>query len=155
MKDFYELPERSSYGVFLIRDPKSLNLQSLIKLQTENQRLILSFERLFKGSKSALVLYAPRDIITKFSNFKPLELLDYSKNKGKSVNDSKSGEVWRQFVIQPGKDGFKVEKRELQVASKMDPQILSDYRKRKITLLGQQTLNLSAEQLLSAILLPQ
>lgn len=158
MRDFYELPGRASFGLFLIRDPNALNLGNLNKLQVEGRGFVLSLERLFKNSKSALVLYAPKDLIAKFPDFKPLELLDYSRAYSKAYSKDKaseSGEVWRQFVIQPDKDFFRVLKRELEVVAKMDPEQLSDFRKRKITPLGSSTIKMTSEQLLKAILLPR
>lgn len=152
MKDFYELPEGRVYGLFLLRNPNALNLGNLNKLQSLG--IILSIERLYRGSKSALVLYAPKETIAKFPDLKPLELEDYSRAYNIDKKN-KSGELWRQFVVQGGQDGFKVEKRELQVAPKMDSKLLSDFRKRKITPLGKDTLKMNAEELLSAILLPQ
>lgn len=73
MRDFTEVP---TYGLFLIRNIQSLNehLLNLIYQDLQQTNLAVSFERLFKGQESALVVFGPRTVLTKF--IKPLNLLE-------------------------------------------------------------------------------
>jgi hypothetical protein len=143
MKDFYELPERG-YGLFLIRNPNALTIESLEKLRKELR--IISFERLFKDEKSALVLYTPKEIVVSLSDFKPLELEDYVK-----VDKTKLGEKWKQFVIQSTGSGFKVIQRTIDLNEKKETTLWSDYKKRKFVPL--EAKSISSEELLKIILL--
>lgn len=147
MRDYYDLPEKiKNYSLFLIREPSALNVANLDKFLAESSAPILSFERLFKGSRSALVIYGPKQVLAKFPDFKLLELEDYTKDrKGR----------WYQFVAEADKDSFLVEKRFISFEQKPSVEMLSDYKKRKISPLGRETVKMSSTELLSAILLPQ
>lgn len=83
MKDFIDIPSNASeeYGLFLIRKIQSVNTALLSHL---NEKLlesssILSIERLFKGKKSALVVYGPRKLLLSLNHVLDLlELEDYT-----------------------------------------------------------------------------
>lgn len=91
MKDFQEKPEKLGleYGLFLIRDtfnftPEVLNL---IHQDIAKDGLVISIERLFKGLKSALVIYGPKDIILKHNNaLRLIELEDYAQNTPANIS---------------------------------------------------------------------
>ena len=81
MKDFEEIPKsKSYYGVFLIRNIKNLTTEVLeeIRLKSARASEIVSFERLFKGEKSALVIFAPKHLINYYPLLDTLELEDYT-----------------------------------------------------------------------------
>lgn len=85
MKDYQEIPENEKfeYGLFLIRKPENFNAKLLdsIRELLRPASLIISFERLFKGSKSALTIFGPKKILDKFaSELGLLELEDYTSN---------------------------------------------------------------------------
>ena len=83
MKDFIDIPSNSSaeYSLFLIRKIQIVNADFLSHL---NERLvesssILAIERLFKGKKSALVVYGPRKLLLSLNHVLDLlELEDYT-----------------------------------------------------------------------------
>lgn len=83
MKDFTDIPQnaKQEYGLFLIRKIQGFNATLLSHL---NEKLlesgsILSIERLFKGKKSALVVYGPRKILLSLNHVLDLlELEDYT-----------------------------------------------------------------------------
>lgn len=88
MKDFTEVSSSENYGLFLIRNMQGLNehLLNLIQQDLQQTNLAVSFEMLFKGQESALVVFGPRTVLTKF--IKPLNLLeleDYTNLDGTSV----------------------------------------------------------------------
>lgn len=88
MRDFSEVPTSADYSLFLIRNVKGLNehLLNLIYQDLQQTNAAVSFERLFKGQESALVVFGPRTVLTKF--IKPLNLLeleDYTNVDGTSV----------------------------------------------------------------------
>lgn len=83
MRDFQESPKHfnTEYGLFLIRNTLGLTEQVLDSFHNQiiKDGLIISFERLFKGSKSALVIFGPKDILLAFqSKLNLLELEDYT-----------------------------------------------------------------------------
>lgn len=83
MRDYSEVPVHSStpYSVYLVRNEQGLNDEILTQIdQIINQkRLIISFERLYKGTKRALVVYGPVIILKQFVDALDLmELEDYS-----------------------------------------------------------------------------
>lgn len=67
MKDFQTSPEDFSTqnGLFLIRKPERLTpkVMSFLYEATKGKGLILTLERLFKGSQSALVIYGPKSVL--------------------------------------------------------------------------------------------
>lgn len=83
MKDFTDIPSNASaeYGLFLIRKIQGFDATLLSRL---NEKLlesssILSIERLFKGKKSALVVYGPRKLLLNLNHVLDLlELEDYT-----------------------------------------------------------------------------
>lgn len=82
MKDYSEAPEQSreEYGLFLVRQIENFDagvLDSIRKLIFE-QGLIISIERLFKGSKAALTIFGPKQVMGELSStLNLLELEDY------------------------------------------------------------------------------
>ena len=83
MRDYQESPKHSKveYGLYLIRNTSGLTtyILGLIHDQIVKKGLLFSLERLFKGSKSALVIYGPKNILTDFSEkLNLLELEDYT-----------------------------------------------------------------------------
>lgn len=90
MKDFAERPShfRINYSLFLIRRPEALNAEILKELYQKlaSKSFILSFEKLFKGPKEALVVYGPTTILQEFSQALDfLELEDYSQKLRENV----------------------------------------------------------------------
>lgn len=86
MKDFAEKPTHitSDYSLFLIRNPAGLNAYVLNNLHELGLKkgYIFTVERLFKGAKSALVIFAPKSVLERFTQLDLLELEDYTdKNK--------------------------------------------------------------------------
>lgn len=84
MRNYREVPSpKLSYGVFLIRNELGLT-DGLIKTLYQSllvERSIISLERLFKGEKTALVIFAPHQVILKYQTvLNLLELEDYSQN---------------------------------------------------------------------------
>lgn len=70
-----------NYSLFLVRQPEALTKEVINSLHQSilKEGLILSFERLFKGAKSALVIFGPFHILQPFSsNLGLLELEDYT-----------------------------------------------------------------------------
>lgn len=83
MRDFQFVPQKTGieYGLFLIRNSQGVTLEFLNDLRDKilQKNLIISFERLFKGPESALVIFGPKDQLTAISsNLNLLELEDYS-----------------------------------------------------------------------------
>ncbi len=83
MKDFIDIPANASqeYGLFLIRKIQAVNADLLNHLNGRllESNLILSIERLFKGKKSALVIYGPRKLLLSLNHVLDLlELEDYT-----------------------------------------------------------------------------
>jgi len=82
MKDYQEIPEKAKaeYGLFLIRQTENFDadvLNSIGKFILD-KGLIISVERLFKGSEAALTIFGPKEILDKFSqSLNLLELEDY------------------------------------------------------------------------------
>jgi len=83
MRDYQEIPRKSKvdYGLFLIRQPEKfdVNLLDSIRRQMLAENLLVSIERLFKGSQSALTIFGPRNIVSSYSSqLSLLELEDYA-----------------------------------------------------------------------------
>lgn len=82
MSDFQEIPSSSQYGLFLIRAPSQLtpHLLDLLHEAVVKEGLIVSLERLFKGSQSTLVIFGPRKILAPWrETLHLLELEDYTQ----------------------------------------------------------------------------
>lgn len=83
MRNFREVPQaqEEDYGLFLIRKTINITLDLLDQLHTLilKEGFIVSFERLFKGSESTLVLFAPRRIAQNYLDLLDLiEIEDYT-----------------------------------------------------------------------------
>lgn len=99
MRDYHEVPlhPQIPYSLFLIKNEAGLT-EDLLKQISEmigKKRLIISFEKLFRGSKKALVVYGPVTVIEQLGKELDLtELEDYSlKSKQVSEHDILSWEV--------------------------------------------------------------
>ena len=84
MRDFVERPVNTGeeYGLFLIRSPDGLTVELLNSLHSQlvKKSRIISLEKLFKGRKSALVVFGPKKVLMPFGqNLNLLELEDYTK----------------------------------------------------------------------------
>lgn len=106
MKDFQEKPEKLGleYGLFLVRNTVGLTAEILDAIHTETAKkgLLISLERLFKGLKSALVIYGPKDIVLKYAQqLRLIEIEDYTQDI--SPNDLV---IWEMGV----KDNFDLQK---------------------------------------------
>lgn len=94
MRDYQEIPQKSQedYGLFLIRQTGNLTtgvLDAILKPAT-SESFIISIERLFKGSESALTIFGPKKHLVKFSgDLNLLELEDYAARL-----DSEDLSVW-------------------------------------------------------------
>lgn len=97
MKDYVEKPALSSYSLYLVRNPLfTAQLLDEIHSAISPQDGIISFEKLFKGQKSALVVFGPKGILEKFkSQLNLLELEDYT-----SV-DSNQVTAWEMTLKDP------------------------------------------------------
>lgn len=82
MRDFSEsLTEDSKYGLFLIRKTEHLTSHLLESIRSEHKlaNFLVSFERLFKGTQSALVIFGVKKLLEKHKNtLDLLELEDYT-----------------------------------------------------------------------------
>ena len=82
MRDFTEIPNKDEeYSLFLIRQPQKLNTKLLESIHNDlaHSKSIISFERLFKGNKSALVVFGPKKLLVTQQNLLDLlELEDYT-----------------------------------------------------------------------------
>lgn len=83
MRNFPQLPalKESDYGLFLIRKTPKLTPQTLLDFHQmmKFRNFIISFERLFKGTQSTLVIFAPRNLIQNYQDQLDLvELEDYT-----------------------------------------------------------------------------
>lgn len=84
MRDYQDSPKYSKveYGLFLIRNSVGLTVYNLdlIHELTFKKGFLFSLERLFKGNKSALVIYAPKNVLAGLSEkLSLLELEDYTQ----------------------------------------------------------------------------
>lgn len=177
MRGVYDLPEGGVNGLFLIRKPQNLTEKTLIGFQKATQKSgqIISLERLFKGSKSALVILGPKKLLLEF-DLDLLELEDYTKVEGKKVsaweikkplsfeklNLSGDDQLWLQFVIQAQKNGFILQMRVVLVTSSAErkhqdsTEAYLRFTQRRIAPLGKKASKVSAKELADIILpLPQ
>ena len=85
MRDFKKIPGED-FGLFLIRKTKALDSIFLDSLHSDILRLDLniSFERLIKGDKSALVTYLPKALAQKYKD--SLDLLELEDYVGVNIN---------------------------------------------------------------------
>lgn len=94
MRDYQEIPQKSTadYALFLIRQTENFNSNTLdsIRKLLRHTGLIISMERLFKGSQAALTIFGPKKILDQFiDELNLLELEDYA-----SVLDSRHVSAW-------------------------------------------------------------
>ncbi|MDD2823340.1 MAG: hypothetical protein PHQ59_04660 [Candidatus Daviesbacteria bacterium] len=83
MRDYTEAPVHTDthYSLYLIKNEAGLTDELLMKIDhiIDQKRLIVSLERLYRGSKQALVIYGPVIILKQFADILNLvELEDYS-----------------------------------------------------------------------------
>lgn len=89
MKDFKVAPKgaKSSYGLFLIRNTSGLTPEVLHSIMNAQKDVIISLERLFKGTEAALAIYAPTSVLMPFlQNLNLLELEDYVDIETSSIS---------------------------------------------------------------------
>lgn len=103
MADYHKEPRHLStaYSLFLISKLSNLNSETLNKLykSTLAEGLIISFERLFKGSRTALTVFGPKEILKPFTeDLGLLEIEDYSRKTSivldKDLNSGKQPLAW-------------------------------------------------------------
>lgn len=77
----------SSYSLYLVQKPDLVTpeLLNLLHSLALKERLIISFERLFKGERSALVVYLPSELTLSLKHLSLLELEDYSYQPGEGL----------------------------------------------------------------------
>lgn len=100
MRNYSEIPGESKeeYGLFLIRqiDYFDASILGSIRELLAGKDLIVSIERLFKGSQVALAIYGPRVVLDQFvGSLNLLELEDYTQ--GLTVQDISVWEVGVRF----------------------------------------------------------
>lgn len=83
MVDYQEIPAHAGeeYSLFLIKRPQELSVDLLSSLHHKllAEGLIISFERLIKGSQAALVVYGPKTLLSQYKHtLDLLELEDYT-----------------------------------------------------------------------------
>lgn len=133
MRDYHEIPvhSKTAYSLYLIKNEANLTKDLLTRINSiiDQKRLVISFERLCKGSKKALVVYGPISILkTFFEELNLMELENYTLNDNegqsklcweissknfqgrseesvgfyKALEDLNDGEqFWWQLVLQP------------------------------------------------------
>lgn len=103
MRDFEEIPEEAEkYSLFLIRTPQALNQKLLDSIYQDSisSGLAFSFERLIKGEKGALVLFAPVNLKAKYQ-----ETLNLVEIEDFTTVDLNFVSTWE--VLGKGKNYFK------------------------------------------------
>lgn len=89
MRDYYQKPSElgKDYAIFLIRNPSAVSLNLIGDLYKSSRKTdkIIALERLFKGSRSAAVIFGPKSILKNYPDLNLLELEDYSLNVSKYV----------------------------------------------------------------------
>lgn len=94
MGGYHEVPSVSvPFSVFLVGNPQAFSLGTLRRIHEAalKGKFILSFERLFKGSRRALVVFGPVGILRPFSLELGLsEIEDYSR---KAIDGMRAWEV--------------------------------------------------------------
>lgn len=82
MRDFQQKPSsKQDYGLFLVRNLNNLSMDFILQFLSGLSRFgfLVSFEKLFRGSQEALVLYGPKNILSKNTQgLNLLELEDYT-----------------------------------------------------------------------------
>jgi hypothetical protein len=133
MKDYADIPKSESYSTFLIQNVPALTADLLDALRNEAKAdsTIVSIERLFKGPRSALVIFTHKSLIAKYPALNSLELEDYTKINDSNVtawevvkkedptasifsklpNLDESEQFWFQQTLQPKGDKWQAEMR--------------------------------------------
>ncbi len=93
MRDFTQVPKAEEYGLFLIRSIQGFNPAFLnsIRIGLLESKTIISFERLFKGKKSALVVFGPKRLV--LNHQKSLDLLELEDYTNVDVENISAWEV--------------------------------------------------------------
>jgi hypothetical protein len=95
MRDYSEDPEKDrNYSLFLIRNTQGLtpSVLSSIRNELSESKAIISFERLLKGRKSALVIFGPRDLVLNHkTSLDLLELEDYTNVSVEEISAWEAG----------------------------------------------------------------
>lgn len=100
MGDYQELPWSSSasYTLYLVQNPHLVTTEILTDLHEKliSQNWLISFERLARGPKSALVIYGPEPVLHPLKDtLRLLELEDYSL-KASQTDQNKT--IWEMGV---------------------------------------------------------
>lgn len=108
MNDYREHPLNSklNYSIFLIGNLEALTPEVFSNLYqaTLKQGLVLSFEKLFKGSKKALVIYGPTQVLKSLSpDLGLVELEDYTIRLNTQDNSLPGGVLAWEAVIKDSK----------------------------------------------------
>lgn len=128
ISDFQDIPGQKDeeYSLFLVRLFSGLTAEILNSIHQDivKEGLIISLERLFKGRKSALVIFGPRQVLLKYAHLlNLLELEDYTnvdrefvqawevdmKNVNRAYFDlslSEDEQVWWQLTLKAKKMEF-------------------------------------------------
>jgi hypothetical protein len=87
MRDFSEVPDKiREYSLFLVRNTAGLNKELISSLVKElKPGAFISLERLFKGTKSALVVFGPKSLLVHHRALDLLELEEYSKVEAEHI----------------------------------------------------------------------
>lgn len=125
MRDYQEIPAQAGeeYALFLIRQPNALTKELLGSIHEDllNSGLMVSFERLIKGTKAALVVFGPKKTFAVHKDHLDLlELEDYTNvNIGQIAvwevvikhpevpnfpTISADDQVWWQLILSAGKN---------------------------------------------------
>ena len=174
MREIYDYPEGGNInGLFLVRNPRAFDLVALNYLQKaikkENQ--ILSIERLYKGNKSALVVFGPRKILEQLKELDLVELEDFTRVSKKKVsaweikktppmagrlNLVEEEQVWLQYVVQAKDLAFKLQMRVVHISEDQKKpnsvKVFKDFLERSITPLGKGVITVSPDKLLTTLL---
>lgn len=125
MSDYHLIPAQTKdqYGLFLIRKIQELNRHLLLSLHKHLliSNLHISFERLIKGNKAALVVFGPKRILSNYQmQLDLLELEDYTNINGQYFGASEfavekvskmgfpslpeDDQMWWQLILSASKD---------------------------------------------------
>jgi len=85
MQDYQEIPSPEKNGVYLIQNPSSLTKELIAEIGTKAGGEVVSFERLFKGNQSALVIFGPKPVLETFAQLNLLELEEYTLIKAPKI----------------------------------------------------------------------
>jgi hypothetical protein len=124
MRDFQEIPSPEKNGIYLIQSPNAFTTDLIAELCNKMNGEVVSVERLFKGTQSALIIFGSKQILEAFPALNLLELEDYTgittaklswemgvKDSLKDIGNIFEGipnlytneQFWWQLVLQPEK----------------------------------------------------